>query len=108
MFEDVKGKTCCQKAEHRIENSENVWKIMMPNLCERQMSSSGLSSMSFALPVEPLKRLFNGPGAGHTGTRQLTITASNLSFPGFKEEIKDIEQMIQEGVIETRIFKRQR
>lgn len=62
------------------------------NFCERQMSSTALSSMSLALPVEPLKRPFDGPRAGHTGTNQLTIT--NLLFPGFKWGIKDIEQMI--------------
>lgn len=48
------------------------------------MSSSALSSVSAALPVEPLKRSFDRPEAGHTGTVQLTITAPNLSFPDFK------------------------
>lgn len=70
---------------------------------------SALSSMSPVLPVEPLKGSFDEPEAGHTGTNQQpTITGPNLSFPGFKEEIKDIEQMIQERVMETRSFRRQR
>lgn len=57
----------------------------MLNFCERQMSSSALSSMSAALSVEPLKRSFDEPEAGHTGTiQQPTITGPNLSFPGFK------------------------
>jgi len=54
------------RAWHRKQ--QKCEKKTMPNLCERQMSSSALSSMSSALPVEPLKRLFDGPEAGHTGT----------------------------------------
>lgn len=83
LFEDVKGKTCCQKTGHDMENSK-CGKMRVLNFCERQMSSSALSSMSPALPVEPLKRWLDRPEAGHTGTNQLTITVPNLSFPGFK------------------------
>jgi len=53
------------------------------------------------LPVKPLKR----SKAGHTGTSRVTITAPNLSFPDFKQEIKDSEQMMQGGAREMKLYR---
>lgn len=103
------------KGKHAVKRQGMTWKTVkcgkmtMLNFCERQMSSSALSSMSPALPDEPLLRSFDRLKAGHTGTNQLTITAPNLSFPGLqvgnqRHRTNDSEG----GVIETRSFKRQR
>lgn len=67
-----------------LSKGHDVENMAMLNFRETNLILSALSSMSPALPVKPLKRSFDRPKASHTGTNRLTITVSNLSFPGFK------------------------